>query len=111
MTMTNRIPFRLGLLLMLLAGVLESTPVRVAADDELPKSKAAGDLSLQELTDRAGIIFAGRVVSIEPPQEGAPDSCECARITFQVDEGIRNATSGELIIINEWAGLWRSAGA
>ncbi|MCU1286506.1 MAG: hypothetical protein JWO13_2856 [Acidobacteriales bacterium] len=96
---------------MLLAGVIQIPSAKVAAQENAPKLNAASNLSLEELSARAGIIFAGRVLSIELPEEGATGGCDCARITFQVDEAIRDATSGDIIIINEWAGLWRSAAA
>jgi hypothetical protein len=74
----------------------------------LPTNSA---FSFEELSQRAGIIFAGTVVKIEMPAESAAESTRLVHITFRVDDGILNANSGELITVREWAGLWRpSAG-
>jgi hypothetical protein len=61
-----------------------------------PPSSAPSTLSLQQIAERAGIIFSGTVQKIELDGDSA------VRITFQVDEGICGAFSGQTITLREW---------
>jgi hypothetical protein len=58
-------------------------------------------LSLDEISQRAGLIFVGTVISIESRKSAA-----LVEVTFAVDDGIRSARSGDQVSIHEWAGLW-----
>jgi hypothetical protein len=86
----------LVLVLPLCAEVRSTAPVRVRPD-------------LRQMMRRAGMIFAGRVVSIEPLHLATPDQVASVQITLQVEQGIRGARAGEKVCFREWAGLW-SAG-
>lgn len=61
---------------------------------------------LSEITHRAGMIFVGRVLKIEPVRVAASDEVASVQITFQVEQGVRGARSGETLSFREWAGLW-----
>ena len=64
---------------------------------------------LRQLMDRAGLIFAGRVVAVKPVNLASSDQVASLQITVQVEQGIRGPSRGEQVIFREWAGLW-SAG-
>jgi len=111
--MISRIPIRCALLLAVLSAAASVHAVSGAARDEIPPiAPGTSELSLEQLSLRAGIIFAGTVVEIDlpgdTPEEQTPAISRFVQITFRVDDGIRYANSGELITIREWAGLWRS---
>jgi hypothetical protein len=57
------------------------------------------------LTRKAGLIFSGRVIRIQP-LHGSGQFAETMRITFKVDNAIRGAHFGQTISIREWSGLW-----
>jgi len=61
---------------------------------------------LGEVTRRAGLIFAGRVVKIEPVRVADADHVASVRITLQVEQGVRGARAGQTLAFREWAGLW-----
>jgi hypothetical protein len=67
-------------------------------------------VTLRQVTRAAGIIFSGQVVSVAReegpvPQVLAPNAVPIS-ITFQVEDGILNASTGQRLTIHEWAGLW-----
>ncbi len=64
---------------------------------------------LRQISQQAGVIFAGRVVLIEPVRLAGSDQITSVRVTVQVEQGVRGARSGERLTFSEWAGLW-SAG-
>jgi len=111
-TMSIKIPIRLALLLAVLSAAASVHAIATVAGDDAPSSTPTSELSLEQLSQRAGIIFAGKVVEIDQPaettQDPTPAISRFVRITFRVDDGIRNANSGDLITIREWAGLWQS---
>jgi hypothetical protein len=59
----------------------------------------AQTFSLRQLTQHAGIVFAGTVTHIQP-------DAQQVHITFRVDQGIRGVPSKRTFTIREWAGLW-----
>ena len=83
------------------------------ADDLVP-SAGESHLSIEGLTQRAGIIFAGRVLKVEFPREASLEQVDgnnsFVQVTFQVDDGIRGAQLGDVITIREWAGIWSGNG-
>jgi hypothetical protein len=62
--------------------------------------------NLQQVTRRAGTIFAGKVTSITPIRATASDQVESVEVTFQVEQAIRGVRVGQMLSIREWAGLW-----
>lgn len=64
-----------------------------------------GPISAQ-IVPAAGIIFSGHVTSVwRAPTPGGITPAS-TQITFHVDQGMRGTSSGELLTIHEWAGLW-----
>jgi hypothetical protein len=94
----------------MLAVLCTASSLHAMADgDVIPAVPVTSELSLEQLSRRAGIIFAGTVVRVEVPEKAeSPEISRFVQVTFRVDDGIRNANSGELITIREWAGLWRT---
>jgi hypothetical protein len=95
----GRIPL-LGLLLL-------SSP---SAPAELPLQSPQRNISpvRRSLTLRSGYIFSGTVKSVERVAPRTHDSVAVMRITFHVDQGLRGARTGQMLVIREWAGLWQS---
>lgn len=71
----------------------ENRPVRVSSD-------------LRQIMRQAGMIFAGRVVSIQPVRLAGSDQIVSVRVSVQVEQGVREARTGERLSFSEWAGLW-----
>lgn len=63
-------------------------------------------LDLQQITRRAGTIFAGRVVSIAPVRVAGSEEMACVAVTVQVEQGVRGTRAGQPFTFREWAGLW-----
>lgn len=57
---------------------------------------SASSLSIDQLAERAGIIFSGTVQKIDVTEGSV------IQVTFTVDEGIRGAFSGQTLILSEW---------
>jgi hypothetical protein len=68
----------------------------------------------KQLSRRAGMIFAGTVLAIEPAAatptpttyrvgQGTPPSVQ---LSFRVDRPIAGVAQGQIVAINEWAGAW-----
>jgi hypothetical protein len=54
----------------------------------------------------AGIIFSGHVVSVSRASSPLGITSASTLITFQIDQGIRGTSAGQVLTIREWAGLW-----
>src|SRR5213082_2001570 len=67
-------------------------------------SSPSPSLSIDELSQRAGLIFTATVVKIE---ESGQDSV--VRITFKIEDGIRGVRSGDELTVREWSGAWNGA--
>ena len=63
-------------------------------------------LNVGQLTQRAGIIFSGKVTAVKPERSAASDEVTSVVITFQVEQAIRGTRVGQQLTIHEWAGLW-----
>jgi hypothetical protein len=55
---------------------------------------------LHQLSDRADVIFTGRVLAVRRPNNGVVE------VEFGVDQAIRGCTAGGNYTLHEWAGLW-----
>lgn len=64
--------------------------------------------TLQQLTQKAGYIFSGTVLSIERVQPKTQYEVATIRIAFRVDQALRGVSSRQIFTIREWAGLWES---
>lgn len=65
----------------------------------LPSPPTSLEDALHSLYQRAEVVFAGEVISVER-------SGDAVAVTFHVDDGIRNAARGSSYVLREWAGLW-----
>ena len=82
----------------------QRTEIRSAANSS---SAELLPVSLRVLRD-SGRIFSGTVLKVEHLNSDSCSSLATTRIVFRVDEAIRNAHRGQILEINEWAGLWQS---
>ncbi len=81
--------------------VLSTLPAWAAA-----ASRAEPQFTLAQLTHSAGIIFAGRVKSVQYLPANSSTNVAIVRIRFQVEQGLRGVRSGKELTIRQWAGLW-----
>lgn len=59
---------------------------------------------LHQMSDRADVIFVGRVVAIRP-HDGDGMGAGFVEVDFEMDQVIRGCTGGGYVL-REWAGLW-----
>lgn len=89
----------------------ESPPVRlpgrVFAPPRAPVAPT-GAFGFPQFVRAAGIIFSGKVTSIERRPATLGRSVETVAVTFQIENAIRGATSGKDLTITQWIGLWSS---
>ena len=76
------------------AQVRLANPVRTAPVD------------LSAISQRAGTIFAGKVLRIEPIRVSSSNEVVSVQITCAADRGVRGTQDGQLFTFREWAGLW-----
>jgi hypothetical protein len=60
------------------------------------------------LTQKAGFIFSGTVMSVAKVQPKSQNEVATVQITFRVDQAVRGVSSRQILTIREWAGLWDS---
>jgi len=67
-----------------------------------------GTFGFAQLAHSAGTIFSGTVTAIKrvPKAQAHRAALETVAITFQVENAIRGATTGESLTISQWMGLW-----
>jgi hypothetical protein len=87
-------------LFLLLSPCLSAVIIKTPPAPSLP--------TLQQLTQRAGYIFAGTVLSVERVQPKSQNEVATVQITFRVDQAVRGVSSRQNLVIREWAGLWDS---
>ncbi len=78
---------------ILLAQVRDEIPVRLPVE-------------VGRIVRQSGMIFAGRVVSIQADGESTSDRIASIQITVMVEHGVRGATAGQNLTFREWGGLW-----
>ena len=67
--------------------------------------KTTGPL-LQRLSQQAGYIFTGTVLSVQRLPPRGPDDVAAVQITFRVDQAVKGVTAKQTFSIREWIGLW-----
>jgi hypothetical protein len=92
--------FAFGLILFSFSLFAEQ-PIRIPVDP--PRPTGAPDLLRS-----SGYIFAGTVKSVERVAPKHHDSVGVMQITFQVEKGIRGVQSTQMLVIQEWMGLWEA---
>ena len=53
-------------------------------------------------------IFSGTVLQVEHRHSDSSSALATTRILFRVDQAIRSVKRGQVVEVNEWAGLWQS---
>ena len=64
--------------------------------------------TLQQLTQRAGYIFSGTVLTVERVPPKTSNEVATINITFKVNQAVRGVAARQILTIHEWAGLWQS---
>jgi hypothetical protein len=64
--------------------------------------------NLRMLSRNAGYIFDGTVLSVEQLGSSETDGLATVQISFRVEQAIRGTRRGQILKIQEWAGLWNS---
>jgi hypothetical protein len=86
--------------------------VTIAASSQTLASSGSGAAAtaqnvedvLHGMSDKADVIFVGRVVAIRP-HDGEGMGAGFVEVDFQIDQAIRGCTGGAYAM-REWAGLW-----
>jgi len=86
---------------VLLPAVLTHAQVSSTAAGSQP---ATVEDALHQMSDQAGVIFAGMVTAIRRHQNGDLGS-GLIEVEFHVDQAVRGCTTGTTYILREWAGL------
>jgi hypothetical protein len=63
----------------------------------------------KQLSRRAGMIFAGTVLTSTPPatiDRAVPAAVPAVQLSFRVDRAIAGVERGQVLTIHEWAGAW-----
>ncbi len=81
-------------------------PTTVQAQTAHPATLSSDNF--QRTVRQSGLIFEGTVTAIQC-EVGRNKAPQTYRISFQVRQGVRGASTGATLVIREWAGLW-SAG-
>ena len=78
-----------------------------------PGAPATTDAVIEEMSQAAGVIFAGQVAAVRRPAGFAGSSEDAAEgvveVDFQVDQAVRGPASGSVYTVREWAGLWNGS--
>jgi len=64
--------------------------------------------TLRQLTQKAGYIFSGTVLSVERVQPNEQTEVATVQIAFRVTQAVRGVSARQIVTIREWAGLWDS---
>jgi hypothetical protein len=88
------------------AGMILAAWLAGHAGEPAQRTRSGESPDLQQIVQRAGIIFLGRVEKIEWKHAPAGGTADRVRITFSVLDGVRGARTGTTIQIEEWSGLW-----
>lgn len=79
------------------------TRAQMPAAEEMPPQTVED--ALHQMSDKAGVIFAGQVTAVHR-QAGGDGASGFVEIEFRVDQAIRGCTAGTPYVLREWAGLW-----
>src|SRR5262249_31984242 len=99
---------RRGLLCFLLVSgcvLLDALPAaRVQPVEPAPPVRSAP--ALQSITNRAGFIFSGTVLSVQRVRALRPNQIETVEVRFRVEQPVRGVSPRQVLSIREWGGLW-----
>ncbi len=88
------------LVFVLLSSITTSAQTRTA----IPVRMVPVDLGA--ITKRAGTIFAGTILKVEPVRVASSNDLASVQITCAVEHGVRGVRDGQVLSFREWAGLW-----
>ena len=71
---------------------------------------STADAVIEEMSQAAGVIFAGQVTAVRRPVGSAASGEGIVEVDFRVDQGVRGPASGSIYTLREWAGLWSGSG-
>src|ERR1035437_8875135 len=60
----------------------------------------------KQLSRRAGMIFAGTVLTAAPPTAATDQAVPAVQLSFRVDRAIAGVEPGQVFTIHEWVGAW-----
>ena len=60
----------------------------------------------QQLSRRAGMVFAGTVLSAAPQTPRTDRAPSTVELSFRVDRAIAGVQAGQILTIHEWMGAW-----
>ena len=84
-------------------------PSALGAQDTTPTPQTIED-ALHQMSDAAGVIFAGEVTAIRQ-RAGENGASGVVEVDFRVDEAIHGCSAGGIYTLREWAGLWAGGDA
>jgi hypothetical protein len=99
----------LAVALVCLASFCLSSFAAAQQSDEVVAESVLGP-RWKQLSRRAGMIFAGTVLTAAAPtganDRTAPGATAAVELRFRVDEAIAGVERGQVLTIHEWAGAW-----
>jgi hypothetical protein len=95
-----------GFLFRMLCALLAVSLTAQAGEPVRRTPRSTDPPDIQQITQRAALIFLGRVESIQWKHAAGGGPGDRVRITFRVLDGIRGAKTGEVVEVQEWSGLW-----
>ena len=109
---TVRLEVRSVCTIALFLAAISTIPTEVLGQQ--PRLRSGIDVShepiflSQRLLVASGKIFSGTVLQIEHRNPDSSSALATTRVVFRVDEAIRNVRRGQILEVDEWAGLWQS---
>lgn len=101
-----------GITICLTAAVLLAAEIPRQAPERIPTQAVFEPALVRAIVNpvlsASGLIFCGTVLKIEHHNSDSSSSLATTKIFFRVDQAIRNVKRGQVLEVNEWAGLWQS---
>lgn len=63
------------------------------------------ETALHQMSDEAGVIFAGQVIAVHY-SAGGEGASGVVEVEFRVDQAVRGCAAGTTYVLREWSGLW-----
>ncbi len=91
------------------AQAIARSPVTPAPLD--PSVPTTADALLEQMSQIAGVIFAGQVLAVRGPAAYPESAAGVVEIDLRVDEEVRGPAAGSVYTLREWSGLWPAVGS
>jgi hypothetical protein len=99
--------------LVCLSSISLSSFAAAQPSDEVVAERVLGS-QWRQLSRRAGMIFAGTVLTCTPPtttmDRVVPAAVPAMQLSFRVDRAIAGVERGQVLTIHEWTGAWSMHG-